>query len=161
MKTAQIERRLEEIRIEIRAERISLGEIAELESLSKHIDKNDVELLEWAGVDEFEEDETEYTLDDETINDIVINERIRQEELFEYQIIHRESFIDELIGWIYEANSCGRSSSFVMKEDLKHLFTLEDEYIFSSVLTNKYVCKSDDDFNEICEELLELNNSLK
>jgi hypothetical protein len=53
MKTAQIERRLEEIRIEIRAERISLGEIAELESLSKHIDKNDVELLEWAGVDEF------------------------------------------------------------------------------------------------------------
>ena len=50
----EIKGRLEYLRREIRAERISLGEIAELESLSKHIDKNDVELLEWAGVDEFE-----------------------------------------------------------------------------------------------------------
>ena len=50
----EIKGRLEYLRSEIRAERISLGEIAELESLSKHIDKNDVELLEWAGVDEFE-----------------------------------------------------------------------------------------------------------
>ena len=46
-------KRLEELRAEIRAERISYGEIAELQSLVDYIDKGDVELLEWAGVCEF------------------------------------------------------------------------------------------------------------
>jgi hypothetical protein len=160
MENQNIKSRLEEIRIEIRAERISQGEIHELQSLAEHIDKNDVELLEWAGVDEFEEDDIEYTLGDDTINGVAINEKIRQEELFEYQIIHRENFLaNELIVWIGE---CQRiNDKQMMLDDLKYLFTLEDEYIFSSVSTNKYVCKSDDEFNEICEELLELNNSLK
>ena len=54
MKT-KIKKRLEELRIEIRAERISMGEILELQSLSEHIDKGDVELLQWAGVEEFDE----------------------------------------------------------------------------------------------------------
>lgn len=45
--------RLEYLRSEIRAERISYGEIAELESLADHIEPGDVELLEWAGVPEF------------------------------------------------------------------------------------------------------------
>ena len=48
-----IEKRLEELRAELRAERISYGELAELESLAKHIDENDVELLEAAGISEF------------------------------------------------------------------------------------------------------------
>ena len=47
-----IKKRLEELRQEIQAERISYGEILELQSLVKHIDKGDVELLEWAGVKE-------------------------------------------------------------------------------------------------------------
>mgnify|MGYP001404297554 CR=1 FL=1 len=47
-----IQERLEYLRGEIKAERISYGEIAELQSLAKYIDKNDVELLEWAGVKE-------------------------------------------------------------------------------------------------------------
>jgi hypothetical protein len=46
--------RLEYLRGEIRAERISLGELAELQSLAAHIDPGDVELLEWAGVPEGE-----------------------------------------------------------------------------------------------------------
>ena len=45
--------RLEELREELRAETISYGELAELQSLSKYIDKNDVELLEAAGVEEY------------------------------------------------------------------------------------------------------------
>ena len=45
--------RLEEIREEIRNERVSIGELIELKSLVKYIDKDDVELLEWAGVPEF------------------------------------------------------------------------------------------------------------
>ena len=46
MKT--IKARLEYLRQEIRAERISYGEIAELQGLIKHIDNNDMELLQWA-----------------------------------------------------------------------------------------------------------------
>lgn len=50
--------RLEYLRGEIEAERISMSEIAELQSLAEHIDPSDVQLLQWAGVPEFpEEDE--------------------------------------------------------------------------------------------------------
>jgi len=52
MNKPTIKERLEELRIEIQAERISYGEIAELQSLVNHIDENDVELLQWAGVEE-------------------------------------------------------------------------------------------------------------
>ena len=51
--------RLEELRIELRAERISYGEIAELQDLADHIEPGDVELLEAAGVPEFEDDNEE------------------------------------------------------------------------------------------------------
>jgi len=51
MKT-NIKKRLEYLRKEIQKERISYGEIAELQSLAKYIESSDVELLEWAGVKE-------------------------------------------------------------------------------------------------------------
>ena len=47
-----IKKRLEELREELRAERISYGELAELQNLAEHIDAGDVELLEAAGVPE-------------------------------------------------------------------------------------------------------------
>jgi hypothetical protein len=48
--------RLEYLRGEVRAERISYGEIAELQGLGEqgHIPADDVELREWAGLPEFE-----------------------------------------------------------------------------------------------------------
>jgi hypothetical protein len=46
--------RLEYLRGEIRAERISYGEIAELQELADHIQPGDVELAEWAGIPESE-----------------------------------------------------------------------------------------------------------
>ena len=52
IKTAEAKQRLEELRAEIQAERISTGELLELQSLAPYIDKGDVELLEWAGVPE-------------------------------------------------------------------------------------------------------------
>lgn len=53
MKTIKtFRKRLEYLRGELRAERISLGEISELQSLAKHIAPGDVELLEAAGVPE-------------------------------------------------------------------------------------------------------------
>jgi hypothetical protein len=51
-KNMNIKKRLEYLRKEIKAERISYGEIAELQSLAAYIDSNDVELLQWAGVEE-------------------------------------------------------------------------------------------------------------
>ena len=103
--------------------------------------------------------EIKYGLGDDSINGITINKKIRDEEMFDYTIIHRESFIDELIRWISE---CKRDSEkTMMKDDLKYLLSIDDEYMFSSISTNEYICKDDDYFNQICTELLELNNSLK
>tara|TARA_R110000765_G_C18898058_1_gene603766 strand:- start:1303 stop:1458 length:156 start_codon:yes stop_codon:yes gene_type:complete len=48
----EIKKRLEELRQELRNETLSYGELVELQSLSEHIDKNDVELLEASGVPE-------------------------------------------------------------------------------------------------------------
>jgi hypothetical protein len=45
--------RLDYLRQELRAERISIGELIELQSLSKYIDKDDLELLEASGIKEF------------------------------------------------------------------------------------------------------------
>jgi hypothetical protein len=50
--TQDIQKRLEELRGEIQAERISIGEIIELQSLAEHIEPGDTLLLEWAGVPE-------------------------------------------------------------------------------------------------------------
>ena len=56
--TPEIQERLEYLRGEIRAEQISYSELSELQDLVPYIDPGDVELLEWAGVPEFpEEDE--------------------------------------------------------------------------------------------------------
>lgn len=54
MSTQKIKDRLEYLRGEIEAERISYSEIAELQSLKEHIEDGDVLLLEWAGVSEGE-----------------------------------------------------------------------------------------------------------
>ena len=48
----EIKIRLEYFRREIQAEGISYGELLELQSYAEHIDKDDVLLLEWAGVGE-------------------------------------------------------------------------------------------------------------
>jgi len=53
LETNEINERLEEIRLSIQNENVSYGEINELLSLKDHIDPSDVELLEWAGVEEF------------------------------------------------------------------------------------------------------------
>jgi hypothetical protein len=50
-----VKKRLEYLRQEIEAERISTGEICELQALAKYIDPSDTLLLEWAGVPEYTE----------------------------------------------------------------------------------------------------------
>ena len=48
-----IKKRLEYLRQELRAERISYGELFELQSLAAYIEPGDLELLEAVGVPEF------------------------------------------------------------------------------------------------------------
>ena len=57
-----IKQKLEYFREQIRKECISQGEILELQGLADLIDKGDVELLQWAGVKEFEEETKEIKL---------------------------------------------------------------------------------------------------
>ena len=52
LKMTTIEKRLRYLRKQIKNENISYGEIAELQSLAKYIDKGDVLLLQWAGIQE-------------------------------------------------------------------------------------------------------------
>ena len=47
-----IQQRLEQLRQAIRDENISYGEIAELQALANHIPDDDVELRQWAGLEE-------------------------------------------------------------------------------------------------------------
>ena len=94
------------------------------------------------------------------INKILIDEKIFREELYNYSVIEREDQIDHLIDWISEAN---RYYKEPMKEDLKYLIGLSDEYLFSSISTNDYIAKSDDleNFNIICKELIELKHKIR
>ena len=98
-----------------------------------------------------------YILTDNCINGIQLNEKIIDQELHEFSIIHRESFIDELIDWISEAKSWKE----LMKQDLKELMDWTDEYILTSNSTNHYIGINSSDYEETCIELLKLNESLK
>lgn len=52
MKSVEIKNRLEYLRGELVAERISYGELDELQSLKNHIDQSDTFLMEAAGIEE-------------------------------------------------------------------------------------------------------------
>jgi hypothetical protein len=54
MNEQSIKQRLEEIRVELSNENISYGELTELQYLAKYIDADDTELLEAAGIPEFQ-----------------------------------------------------------------------------------------------------------
>jgi len=90
--------------------------------------------------------------------DIKINNKIFGEELIEYKIEFREELINLLIGWISEENN----NKEAMKEDLKYLINLKDNFILSSICINEYVAKSDNEekFNEICEDILKINKEI-
>jgi len=97
-----------------------------------------------------------YILTEDAINGIKLNEKIVSEELHEFSIIHKDSFIDELIDWISEASR----DKELMKSDLRELMSWDDEYILTSNSTNHYIGKDSSDLDETCEELLEINSTL-
>jgi len=128
----------------------------ELAELKEYLENNS-----WDFKTDEPENEPEYLLREGGIYIIgshfePIDERISEEELHEYSIIHRESFLDELIRWISEANS----DKQMMKDDLMMLSEWDDDYIFSSNSTNSYIGKNCSEFNSTCKELIELNKTI-
>lgn len=117
------------------------------------------------GVEEGDFDKEKYRLIDDGIlkvkkrKQIIINDEIIDNELFEYRITHRETLIDEIHRWVAETKS--DNDKRLMLEDLDILKEMTDEYIFSHIGTNEYICSDDDNFNEICEELIKLNKTFK
>ena len=95
------------------------------------------------------------------INETLINEKIFQEEKVDYSVQEREDQIDHLIDWIGECGMDREGDKNLMKEDLKYLINLKDEFIFSSISTNEYILKEDNlkRFNKICKEILELHKT--
>lgn len=71
--TPEIKERLEYLRGELRAERISYGEINELVGLAEYIEADDVELLEAAGVPEYQKKITNTMIIEEIEAYIAIN----------------------------------------------------------------------------------------
>ena len=67
------------------------------------------------------------------VNDKEIDSKVFEK--VEYEIRDRESLIDDLISWIGEARG---HDNELMKEDLKFLMSIEDEYVLSSLSTNDY-----------------------
>ena len=100
-KQDKIKQRLEYLRGELRAERISTGEIVELQDLIPHIDPSDIELLEAAGVPE-----------DPTERDIALAKQMLEDEVFE---VGRGAAIQ-----------CGSSGAKVIKKALALLAKQED-----------------------------------
>ena len=84
------------------------------------------------------------------INDKMIDDSIFQEEKVDFVIIDREDQIDHLIDWIGEAKGNDKE---MMKEDLKYLISISDEFILSSILTNEYLRESEQEGQEILKEI--------
>lgn len=97
------------------------------------------------------------------INGTLINEEIFNQEKADYSVRDREDEIENLCMWISEARHDRQNDKRLMLEDLKYLCSLKDELIFSNISTNEYIAKSDNKerFNEICKEILELNQEVE
>lgn len=87
-----------------------------------------------------------------------IDKEIFNNEQADYILEDRQELIDKLIDWISEATR----DKEVMKDDLKYLMALYDDYVWSSISTNEYIAKSDNpkEWNSICEDILTLNGEV-
>jgi hypothetical protein len=98
---------------------------------------------------------------DYEIDGVIIKNKVFNEELFDYRIEDRNDLIDNLIGWISESTK--ENDKALMKDDLRYLMRLTDEYVLSSIKTNEFIAKSDNEkeFNDLCFDLLKLNKEVQ
>jgi len=91
---------------------------------------------------------------------VTLNSKIRDEEMHEFYIEEKSEIVDNLIMWISECSRERAGDKALMQDDLKMLMDRDETYFFSSNSTNSYVFPDDSNFNETCEELIELNETL-
>ncbi|PSV00491.1 hypothetical protein [Photobacterium kishitanii] len=98
-------------------------------------------------IDECGEYSIEYTINDLLINDNAFD-------VVDYRIECRSDLIDRIHSMLGEAKDSDR---WLMKEDIKYLDSLSDEYLLSSLSTNEYIAHSDNHkaFNEKCQEIID------
>lgn len=113
-----IKERLEYLRSQIEAERISYAEIAELQDLRDHIDSGDVQLLEWAGVREHPDEEAPPMTFEEALEVLISAAGHWADELVEWIAPASEQFEDEesAEGQYDEADEIARAIALIRKE---------------------------------------------
>lgn len=89
------------------------------------------------------------------IDNIEIKEEIFDEEMVDYKPCYRRDEIDNLYQWISETRS--DSDKYLMKEDLHYLESIDDIWVWSNISTNEYIGSELEEYNEICDEFLKLN----
>lgn len=89
-----------------------------------------------------------------------IKEDIFQDEEIDWRLIEIDDFINDLFVWIGGADK-ESTGCILMKQDLFMLNGWEDQYVWSSILTNKFVSPTlhTERFNDICEQVLKANCS--
>jgi len=104
-----------------------------------------------------------YLGNDIEIDGIKINKKIFQKEMVDWNVEDKETFMDSLIDWISESDR--EIDKYLMKEDLKMMIEKgtggENQTFFKSILTNDYLFYNDEGFNEVCDEILKLNEELE
>ena len=98
------------------------------------------------------------------IDGIEISDQVFQEEMVDWNVEDRESYIDLLIDWISECGSDRQSDKYLMKEDLTMMIGKgnlgDNQTFFKSISTNEYLFWDDGGFDEVCDEILKLNKSI-
>lgn len=103
---------------------------------------------------------TKYVLTDGAINGEYIHPKVFDEEMTDYRIIEVETEIYSLERWIGEG-SHSHSNVMLMRQDLQMLQNIEDEFVLSSISTNEYLYQHSENFEEECENILEVSRSIR
>lgn len=139
--TPEIRARLEALCKEIQSECISYGEIAELQSLRQHIDPDDVELLQWAGVPEFDLERAALRAKKRAENDV-------------YAMTLPE-ICEKLVAWLYRIRSEAETLVIEHSEDG---FNLTDvQAVLEKLKGNQPWADAEDD-KEYARDLQQIHN---
>lgn len=86
---------------------------------------------------------------------VQINEGIFQEEKVDWRVEDRVNLIISISHWLSESPK--KSDKALMLQDIEYLASIQDKYVFSSIVTNEYIAQSDDPtmFYDICRTILE------
>jgi len=90
---------------------------------------------------------------------IEIKPEVFNNEMVNYRLINRECMIDDLYSMIGECGFGRQNDKELMIEDQQYLISLEDEFVYSSILTNEIVVLSEnkEQFLQISHSVLKAN----